>query len=188
MASAKQVWSRTEGYPGDASTVIFFFIATSASTWISITGQTLSAGQRPRGFTGIKYYRITGPSGGKAVYDLNTARQETSTPNISSRRASTKLDASPRSWIVRPSCLSIRAELFGHWWYEGVDFLNFFVRKAYYDQTTFDLITPGEFCARSDTPGRLACAVQLGRRWYAGGSGSIRPADIIPDCESRRNG
>jgi 1,4-alpha-glucan branching enzyme len=37
------------------------------------------------------------------------------------------------------------AELFGHWWYEGLEFLNYFVRKAYYDQQVFKLITPGQF-------------------------------------------
>ena len=33
-------------------------------------------------------------------------------------------------------------ELFGHWWYEGPEFLNLYVRKAYYDQKTFTFITP----------------------------------------------
>src|SRR5205085_7070951 len=37
------------------------------------------------------------------------------------------------------------AELFGHWWYEGPEFLNLFVRKAYYDQKVFRFITPGGF-------------------------------------------
>ena len=26
------------------------------------------------------------------------------------------------------------AELFGHWWYEGPEFLDYFARKAFYDQ------------------------------------------------------
>jgi len=37
------------------------------------------------------------------------------------------------------------AELFGHWWYEGSEFIDFFVRKAYYDQKTFKAVTPGEY-------------------------------------------
>jgi 1,4-alpha-glucan branching enzyme len=43
------------------------------------------------------------------------------------------------------------AELFGHWWFEGVDFLNFFVRKAYFDQKIFKLTTPGQFLRRHPT-------------------------------------
>jgi 1,4-alpha-glucan branching enzyme len=43
------------------------------------------------------------------------------------------------------------AELFGHWWYEGPEFLNLFVRKAYYDQQAFTFITPGEYLRRYPT-------------------------------------
>src|ERR1035437_5572076 len=35
-------------------------------------------------------------------------------------------------------------ELFGHWWYEGPEFLDLFVRKACCDQKVFELITPAE--------------------------------------------
>ncbi|HKI69306.1 MAG TPA: 1,4-alpha-glucan branching protein domain-containing protein, partial [Verrucomicrobiae bacterium] len=37
------------------------------------------------------------------------------------------------------------AELFGHWWYEGPEFLDYFVRKSFYDQKTIKLITPTEY-------------------------------------------
>ena len=37
------------------------------------------------------------------------------------------------------------AELFGHWWFEGPEFLEMFIRKAVYDQTTFELTTPGRY-------------------------------------------
>src|SRR2546422_642966 len=37
------------------------------------------------------------------------------------------------------------AELFGHWWYEGPEFLDYFVRKAYFDQKVFSLITPEDY-------------------------------------------
>jgi 1,4-alpha-glucan branching enzyme len=43
------------------------------------------------------------------------------------------------------------AELFGHWWYEGPEFLDFFVRKACCDQKVFELITPGEFLRQHPT-------------------------------------
>src|SRR5262249_42659556 len=43
------------------------------------------------------------------------------------------------------------AELFGHWWYEGVEFLDLFVRKAYYDQNVFTLITPSDYLDRHPT-------------------------------------
>jgi 1,4-alpha-glucan branching enzyme len=37
------------------------------------------------------------------------------------------------------------AELFGHWWYEGPDFLEFLLRKLHYDQTDIRMITPSEY-------------------------------------------
>jgi 1,4-alpha-glucan branching enzyme len=43
------------------------------------------------------------------------------------------------------------AELFGHWWYEGPEFLNLFLRKAAYDQTTFRLESPGDYLRRNPT-------------------------------------
>ena len=37
------------------------------------------------------------------------------------------------------------AELFGHWWYEGPQFIDFFFRKLHYDQSEIQAITPGDF-------------------------------------------
>ena len=37
------------------------------------------------------------------------------------------------------------AELFGHWWYEGPEWLETLFRKVYYEQTVFSPITPSEY-------------------------------------------
>jgi len=37
------------------------------------------------------------------------------------------------------------AELFGHWWYEGPQWIDLLVRKISYDQDTIALTTPGEY-------------------------------------------
>ena len=37
------------------------------------------------------------------------------------------------------------AELYGHWWYEGPDFLYTLAKKVYYDDCNFKFITPGEY-------------------------------------------
>jgi len=39
------------------------------------------------------------------------------------------------------------AELFGHWWFEGPQFLNNLIRKFASDQETIKLITPSEYLA-----------------------------------------
>ena len=43
------------------------------------------------------------------------------------------------------------AELFGHWWFEGPEFLNFFIRKSVYDQDAFRLTTPIRYLEENDT-------------------------------------
>ncbi len=37
------------------------------------------------------------------------------------------------------------AELFGHWWFEGPQFLNYMMRKIAYDQSDIALTTPPKF-------------------------------------------
>ena len=40
------------------------------------------------------------------------------------------------------------AELFGHWWFEGPDWINFLLRKTCYDQDTVKTITVPEYLDR----------------------------------------
>ncbi|HEX2640844.1 MAG TPA: 1,4-alpha-glucan branching protein domain-containing protein, partial [Pyrinomonadaceae bacterium] len=34
---------------------------------------------------------------------------------------------------------------YGHWWYEGPQFMDFFFRKLHYDQSEIEAISPGDF-------------------------------------------
>jgi 1,4-alpha-glucan branching enzyme len=40
------------------------------------------------------------------------------------------------------------AELFGHWWFEGPDWINFLMRKLHYDQETVKAVTVPEYLER----------------------------------------
>src|SRR5438067_11009858 len=53
------------------------------------------------------------------------------------------MDGRP-SLIVAP----YDAELFGHWWFEGPDWINFLLRKIHYDQQTVKTITIPEYLDR----------------------------------------
>jgi 1,4-alpha-glucan branching enzyme len=58
---------------------------------------------------------------------------------------------------VEPIVLSpFDAELFGHWWYEGPEFLDLFLRKAAYDQKTFRLTTPSAYLHENPTQQMLS--------------------------------
>ncbi|HHY86059.1 MAG TPA: DUF1957 domain-containing protein [Verrucomicrobia bacterium] len=148
LDSARQVWSRHEGYPGDARYRDFYRDVGFDLDFDYV--QPHLPASHLRGFTGIKYYRITGPSPEKQVYVRNLALQaaaEHAQDFLSARmgqiaRLAGIMDRPPL--IVSP----YDAELFGHWWYEGPEFLDYFVRKAGYDQNVFALITPEEYLRR----------------------------------------
>jgi 1,4-alpha-glucan branching enzyme len=147
LDSAKQVWSRHEGYPGDLR-FREFYRDIGFDLNLDYLKPHLPAGET-RSFTGIKYYRVTGSGIGKEVYDRKAALQaadDHASDFLRARvaqieRLSEILDRLPL--VLCP----YDAELFGHWWYEGPEFLNYFVRKTYYDQNVFALITPEDYLA-----------------------------------------
>jgi 1,4-alpha-glucan branching enzyme len=151
LASARQMWSRHEGYPGDPR-YRDFYRDLGFDLDLDYLKPFLAAPEQ-RGFTGIKYHRITGSGPGKAVYERNeaiAAADEHANHFLSARlNQISRL----REIMDRPPLVlcPYDAELFGHWWYEGIEFLNLFVRKAYFDQKTFRLISPGQFLRENPT-------------------------------------
>jgi 1,4-alpha-glucan branching enzyme len=146
--SAKQVWSRQEGYPGDPRYRDFYRDIGFDLDFDYVSPHLPTADKRS--FAGIKYHRITGPSPRKEVYDREMAAQ------TAAEHAGHFLDARMAQiqrlagMLDRPpfAVCPYDAELFGHWWHEGLEFLDYFVRKACYDQKVFALITPEEYLRR----------------------------------------
>lgn len=151
LDSAKQVWSRHEGYPGDPRYRDFYRDIGFDLDFDYVKPYLPSPDQR--GFTGMKYHRITGHEGAKQVYDRATALRaadEHARHFLDARleqidRLAKVMDRPPL--LVAP----YDAELFGHWWYEGPDFLDYLVRKAYFDQKSFTLITPEDYLRQHPT-------------------------------------
>ena len=149
--SAKQVWSRHEGYPG-APRYRDFYRDIGFDLDLDYLRPYLPAPDQ-RSFTGIKYYRITGPGRGKDLYDRSAAlaKADDHAAHFLAARLE-QLGKLTRIMDNPPLVLCpYDAELFGHWWYEGLEFLNYFARKAYFDQKSFSLITPGQFLRRYAT-------------------------------------
>jgi 1,4-alpha-glucan branching enzyme len=99
----------------------------------------------------LKYHRITGrdvPQQNKAPYIPALAREkaaENASHFIGERIKQARIlraefDGHP-PLVVSP----YDAELFGHWWFEGPQFIDFFFRKLHYDQAEIEAITPGDF-------------------------------------------
>ncbi|MBI3191351.1 MAG: DUF1957 domain-containing protein, partial [Pedosphaera parvula] len=145
LDSARQVWSRHEGYPGDFRYRDFYRDIGYDLDFDHVRPYLPSPEQR--GLTGLKYYRITGPTPDKDVYDRKAALQAAAGhaghflgERIAQiERVAAVMDRAPL--VLCP----YDAELFGHWWYEGPEFLDDFMRKACFDQKTFELVTPEDY-------------------------------------------
>lgn len=151
LDSAKQVWSKHEGYPGDERYRDFYRDIGFDLDFDYVRPHLPT--ESVRTFTGIKYHAITGGAGEKLVYNrraaLETAAQHAqhfleARMNQISRLAQI-MDRPPL--LVSP----YDAELFGHWWYEGPEFLDYFVRKTYYDQQVVKLTTPHDYLREHPT-------------------------------------
>ncbi|MFH0948147.1 MAG: 1,4-alpha-glucan branching protein domain-containing protein [Elusimicrobiota bacterium] len=150
MESAHQVWSADIGYPGDPDYREFYRDVGYDLDYDYIHPYLHSDGVRRN--VGIKYFKITGDVGlsAKQPYNPAAAREKTAlhAGNFMFNRQKQVeylLDLIKR----KPLIVSMYdAELFGHWWYEGPDFLEFLFRKIHYDQDTIKMITPSEYLSK----------------------------------------
>jgi 1,4-alpha-glucan branching enzyme len=151
LDSARQVWSKHEGYPGDFR-YRDFYRDIGFDLDFDYVKPHLPAPEQ-RGFTGIKYHRITGGTGEKQIYDRRIAVQMAAEHAGHFLGARMEQVQKLAGILDRPPLLvsPYDAELFGHWWYEGPEFLDYFVRKTHYDQRVFSLITPREYLRRHPT-------------------------------------
>ncbi len=149
--SSKQVWSAQEGYPGDPAYRDFYRDIGFDLDLDYLRPFLPADGQRK--FTGLKYHRVTGRTTRKEVYVPGWAQGAADWHagdfvNSRAKQIQHLLDVTS----IEPIVVSpFDAELFGHWWYEGPRFLDLVIRKAVYDQTVYELITPSEYLARYET-------------------------------------
>lgn len=145
LESSKQVWSAVEGYPGDPSyreyyrDIGFDLEFDYVKPYISPDGTRVN--------TGIKYYRITGQTDHKQPYNRRIALEKAAehAGNFMFNRekqAEFLHDYMGRKPII---VAPYDAELYGHWWYEGPEFLDFLIRKIACDQKTIRLATPMDY-------------------------------------------
>ncbi len=151
LESARQVWSKKEGYPGDHRYRDFYRDVGFDLDYDYLKAYMPAEGQRS--FTGIKYHCITGPGEEKRVYDRNGALWTAGEHAAHFLEARLNQARHLAGLMDRPPLLlsPYDTELFGHWWYEGPEFLDYVLRKIIYDQRTVELITPMEYLRRYPT-------------------------------------
>ena len=143
---ASLVWSFSEGYPTDPD-YRDFYRDIGFDLPMDYIGPYVHEPD-VRSFTGYKYCAVTGKTAEKKVYDRE--------------KAARKALSHARNFLYNVGCrtrnmedilhddpiytVSFDTELFGHWWYEGVRWLEDVIRLAGED-SGFSMLTPAEFIA-----------------------------------------
>jgi 1,4-alpha-glucan branching enzyme len=145
--SSMQVWSRQQGYPGDEWYLEFHKIR-----WPG----------------GLKLWRVTGSNvdlGGKASYDPERARNRAGDHARHFADLLASIAQAKSALVVAP----FDTELFGHWWFEGVDFLASTYRELRHHPAIHP-VTAGHHVAAEP----VATAVQLAEgSWGVNGDHSM---------------
>jgi 1,4-alpha-glucan branching enzyme len=150
VESSKQVWSSIEGYPGDFDYRDFY-----RDIGFDLNLDYIKSYLHPDGirtYTGLKYYRITGKTDNKKPYVIQNAKKkaEEHARNFIFNR---EIQINSLSEILKAQHAELKpiitatydAELFGHWWFEGLEWLDFLLRKIHLEQRNFRTITPSEY-------------------------------------------
>jgi 1,4-alpha-glucan branching enzyme len=172
--SSMQVWSAEYGYPGDPVYREFYrdigydLDYDYVKPWLQATGE--------RKNVGIKYHRITGKVSlsDKQPYDWEAARRradEHASNFLFNRTKQIEHLASLQGKGPAPIVISpYDAELYGHWWFEGPEFIDLFIRKAVYDQDVLRLVSPVDYL--NDNPEQQLSQPPMSS-WGAGGYSGV---------------
>jgi 1,4-alpha-glucan branching enzyme len=152
VESSRQVWSGTEGYPGDPDYREFYRDLGFDADYDYIRPFLNAGGARHH--TGIKYHRVSGdmPLEQKEAYDPHAARRkavEHARHFVNQRCNQVERVGeviSDRPLIVSP----YDAELFGHWWFEGPWFLDAVFREIAACGGRIRPTTPSGYRAEND--------------------------------------
>ena len=163
------VWSSVEGYPCDPD-YREFYRDIGYDLPLEYIGPYIHEPE-VRVFTGFKYHAITGKTETKRYYNLERAKlkvQEHAANFIYSIRQrgqqlSGSLDCDPYY------LLAFDAELFGHWWFEGVDWLETIIRRIAAAEDV-KLETPLQYLAKSHKTQTLQPALSS---WGEGGYSNV---------------
>ncbi len=168
--SSQQVWSAQEGYPGDFDYREYYSDIGFERDFAYIAPYILDGKTRIN--TGIKYHRVTGGNQAKEIYDPGQARAKAyghACDFIGKRRcqiSQLSADSDTPPIIVAP----YDAELFGHWWFEGVYWLECVLRLASDASSAVQLISCGDYLKQQPSP---QLATPAASTWGAQGYSSF---------------
>ncbi len=149
VETSQQVWSAEIGYPGNDLYREFYRDIGWDAPLEYLAPHLHADGSRRH--LGLKYHRITGrdvPQNLKQPYIPSLAREKAAenashfiTERIKQAHTLRETFEGHPPLVVSP----YDAELYGHWWFEGPQFIDFFFKKIHFDQNDIQCITPGDF-------------------------------------------
>jgi 1,4-alpha-glucan branching enzyme len=146
--SSRQIWSAEVGYPGDPLYREFY----RDIGWelpLPRLGEAVPGRRRKN--VGVKYHRVTGkvPLNAKQLYDPAPARARAAEHAAHFVAERCRQVAREASGLDHPSLVvsAFDAELFGHWWFEGLTFLEE-VFRLLSAQECVQPVTPLEYLDR----------------------------------------
>lgn len=145
--TSSQVWSMHSGYPGDADYREYYHDIgfELAESYIQ---RYLPYPVRIN--TGLKYWRVTGRDLPKEPYHPERALQKAGehAGNFHFNRERQIEHLCSVQTAVPVVTAPYDAELFGHWWYEGPDFIDALFRKAAAHRDIYTFSTPSRYLDR----------------------------------------
>jgi 1,4-alpha-glucan branching enzyme len=168
--SSRQVWSRDEGYPGDAYYREFYRDIGFDLPVEQLNGEV--AGDGSRLMTGLKYFRITGKDVEKQPYQPGVAAERAAehAGNFVFNRVH-QVKHLAGSMAVPPIVVApYDAELYGHWWFEGPVFLEQVFRRLREAGGELEAVSLRQYLDRHPL---CAQATPSASSWGAGGYGEV---------------
>jgi 1,4-alpha-glucan branching enzyme len=142
--TSREVWSRGEGYPGDYNYREFYRDIGYDLDYDYLKPYLVDC---IRSDTGFKYYRITGDTPDKALYDseraLQTAKGHAADFVYKRQHQLNMLNVEPEKTAI--ITMPYDAELFGHWWFEGPDWLEEVFRLTAQSESPVESITLSKY-------------------------------------------
>lgn len=170
IEASQQVWSNIVGYPADINYREFYrdigheLDMTYVAPYINQKGIRVD--------TGMKYYKITGNTEEKEVYNRKNAidkvkdhaRHFINNRNIQIENVYKHMNVKPI--ITCP----YDTELFGHWWFEGPDFIKEILKLQDKEGNKFKMITPSEYLEKHPL---VQCSMPTPSSWGKNGDFSV---------------
>ncbi|HEX8396145.1 MAG TPA: 1,4-alpha-glucan branching protein domain-containing protein [Pyrinomonadaceae bacterium] len=148
METSQQVWSSVVGYPGNPVYREFYRDIGWDLPIEYLKPHLHKDGKRRH--LGLKYFRISGRDTGqgeKQPYIPVLAREKAAQDAADFVAKRVQQAHELNALYGRPPLVvsPYDAELYGHWWFEGPQFLDFLFRRFHYDQSDVLPISPGDF-------------------------------------------